>query len=115
MEDSTRLAAELKKHSVDLVDVSSGGNIHGAKIPVHQGYQVPFSSEVRNGADVQTAAVGLITEVDQAEQILQNGEADLIFIAREILRNPYTAVHGAFEKKESCFFPHQYALSLIHI
>ncbi len=113
VEDSTRLAAELKKHSVDLVDVSSGGNIHGAKIPVHQGYQVPFSSEVRNGADVQTAAVGLITELEQAEQILQNGEADLIFIAREILRNPYTAVQGAFEKKESCFFPHQYARAKI--
>ncbi|WP_295229925.1 NADPH dehydrogenase NamA [uncultured Chryseobacterium sp.] len=113
VEDSTRLASELKKHSVDLVDVSSGGNIHGAKIPVHQGYQVPFSSEVRNGADVQTAAVGLITELEQAEQILQNGEADLIFIAREILRNPYTAVQGAFEKKESCFLPHQYARAKI--
>ncbi|MDH6250546.1 NADPH2 dehydrogenase [Chryseobacterium sp. H1D6B] len=108
VQDSALLAKELKKHSVDVVDVSSGGNIHGAKISVFEGYQVPFSSEVRNEAEVRTAAVGLITKVEQAEEILQKGEADLIFIAREILRNPYIAVQGSFEMKEECFFPHQY-------
>ncbi|UOE39109.1 NADPH dehydrogenase NamA [Chryseobacterium oryzae] len=106
--DSVKLAEILKNHHVDLVDVSSGGNIHGAKISVFDGYQVPFSSAVREQANVKTGAVGLITNVKQAEEILQNGEADLIFVAREILRNPYLAVQGSFDMKENCFFPHQY-------
>lgn len=108
VENSVKLATELKKHSVDLVDVSSGGNIHGAKISVFDGYQVPFSEQIRNEADVKTGAVGLITTTHQAEEILQKGEADLIFVAREILRNPYLAVHGSFEMKKECFFPHHY-------
>ncbi|GAB0156734.1 NADH:flavin oxidoreductase/NADH oxidase [Chryseobacterium sp. Alg-005] len=108
VENSVELAAILKDHQVDLVDVSSGGNIHGAKIPVYEGYQVPFASQVRNQAEVKTGAVGLITKLEQAEEILQKGDADLIFIAREILRNPYMAVQGSFEMKEDCFFPHQY-------
>ncbi|RZJ51078.1 MAG: NADH:flavin oxidoreductase/NADH oxidase, partial [Chryseobacterium sp.] len=108
IEDSVKLSKELKNHSVDLVDVSSGGNIHGAKISVFDGYQVPFSSQVRNEAEVKTGAVGLITKVEQAEEILQKGEADLIFVAREILRNPYIAVQGSFEMKEDSFFPNQY-------
>ncbi|WP_370895656.1 NADPH dehydrogenase NamA [Chryseobacterium gossypii] len=111
--DSIELAKVLKEHSVDLVDVSSGGNIHGAKIPVYEGYQVPFSSQVRNEAEVKTGAVGLITRIDLAEEILRKGEADLIFVAREILRNPYTAVQGSFEMKEECFFPHQYTRAKI--
>ena len=108
IQDSVELAKELKKHNIDLVDVSSGGNIHGAKISVFDGYQVPFSSQIRNEAEVKTGAVGLITSVDQAEEILQKEEADLIFVAREILRNPYIAIQGAFQMKEECFFPHQY-------
>lgn len=108
VQDSVKLAEILKNHAVDLVDVSSGGNIHGAKIPVFQGYQVPFSSQVKNNGGVKTGAVGLITNAEQAEEILQKGEADLIFVAREILRNPYIAVQGSFEMKEECFFPHQY-------
>ncbi|SDL61825.1 NADPH dehydrogenase NamA [Chryseobacterium taihuense] len=108
IDDSVKLSKVLRNHGVDLIDVSSGGNIHGAKISVFDGYQVPFSSAVKNQANVQTGAVGLITASQQAEEILQNGEADLIFVAREILRNPYLAVHGSFEMKEDCFFPHQY-------
>lgn len=108
VQDSVKLAEILKNHAVDLVDVSSGGNIHGAKIPVFEGYQVPFSSQVKNNGGVKTGAVGLITNAEQAEEILQKGEADLIFVAREILRNPYIAVQGSFEMKEECFFPHQY-------
>lgn len=106
--DSAELAKILKEHSVDLIDVSSGGNIHGAKISVFEGYQVPFSSQVRNEAEVKTGAVGLITSTQQAEDILNKEEADLIFVAREILRNPYIAVQGSFEKNEESFFPHQY-------
>jgi 2,4-dienoyl-CoA reductase-like NADH-dependent reductase (Old Yellow Enzyme family) len=106
--DSVALAKILKDHHVDLVDVSSGGNIHGVKIPLFDGYQVPLSSQVRNEAEIKTAAVGLIKKIEHAEEILQKGDADLIFIAREILRNPYIAVQGSFEMKEDCFFPHQY-------
>lgn len=113
IEDSVALAKILKEHSVDLVDVSSGGNIHGAKISVFNGYQVPFSSQIKNEAQVKTGAVGLITNVEQAEEILQNNEADLIFVAREILRNPYLAIQGAFEMKEECFFPQQYTRAKI--
>ncbi|OCA68262.1 oxidoreductase [Chryseobacterium contaminans] len=113
IQDSVAMAKVLKEHAVDLVDVSSGGNIHGAKISVFNGYQVPFSSQIRSGANVKTGAVGLITELKQAEEILQNGEADLIFVAREILRNPYLAVQGSFEMKEDCFFPHQYTRAKI--
>ncbi|PKF74157.1 NADPH dehydrogenase NamA [Chryseobacterium sp. PMSZPI] len=113
IESSVALAKVLKEHAVDLVDVSSGGNIHGAKIPVFDGYQVPFSSQVRNEASIKTGAVGLITKINQAEEILQNGDADLIFVAREILRNPYIVVQGSFEMKEDCFFPHQYTRAKI--
>lgn len=113
IQDSVALAKVLKEHSVDLVDVSSGGNIHGAKISVFNGYQVPFSEQIKREADVKTGAVGLITKTEQAEEILQKGEADLIFVAREILRNPYIAVEGSFEMKEDCFFPHQYTRAKI--
>lgn len=113
IQDSVALAKVLKEHSVDLVDVSSGGNIHGAKISVFNGYQVPFSEQIKREADVKTGAVGLITQTQQAEEILQKGEADLIFVAREILRNPYIAVQGSFEMKEDCFFPHQYTRAKI--
>lgn len=108
IEDSVELAKVLKSHSVDLLDVSSGGNIHGVKIPLFDGYQVPLASQVKNEAGVKTGAVGLIKKVSHAEEILQKGDADVIFIAREILRNPYIAVQGSFEMNEECFFPHQY-------
>ncbi|KMQ67563.1 oxidoreductase [Chryseobacterium sp. FH2] len=108
IESSVELAKILKHHHVDLVDVSSGGNIHGVKIPLFDGYQVPLASQVKNGAEIKTGAVGLITTAEHAESILQNGDADLIFIAREILRNPYIAVQGSFAMKQDCFFPHQY-------
>ncbi len=107
-DDSVKLAQLLKEKKVDLVDVSSGGNIHGARISVFDGYQVPFAAKIRKEAGIATGAVGLITEVKQAEEILQKGDADLIFVAREILRNPYLAIKGALETREECFFPKQY-------
>lgn len=106
--DSVKLTQLLKEKKVDLVDVSSGGNIHGARISVFDGYQVPFAAKIRKEAGIATGAVGLITEVKQAEEILQKGDADLIFVAREILRNPYLAIKGALETHEECFFPKQY-------
>ena len=106
--DSVELAKILKSKNVDLVDVSSGGNINGVTIPLRPGYQVPLAEDVKKNSDVKTGAVGLITSAEQAEEILQNGQGDLIFLAREILRNPYFAVQSAWENDEDNFYPHQY-------
>ena len=106
--DSVELAKILKEKSVDLIDVSSGGNIHGAKINLFDGYQVPLAEAVKKDAEIATGAVGLIKTAKQAEEILQNQQADLIFVAREILRNPYLPVRGSFKNKDHCFFPPQY-------
>ena len=108
IEESVELSNILKEKKVDLVDVSSGGNIHGAKITLFDGYQVPLSSEIRKKTEIKTGAVGLIKTAEHAEKILQNGDADLIFVARAILRNPYLPVLSSFEFQENCFFPHQY-------
>ncbi len=106
--ESTQLAEVLKNKNVDLIDVSSGGNIAGAKITLFDGYQVPLSAEIKKETGIKTGAVGLIKSAEQAEEILEKGEADLIFVAREILRNPYLAIQGSFDGKGNCDFPHQY-------
>ena len=113
LEQSIMLSKILKCRKVDLVDVSSGGNIHGSKISVFDGYQIPFSSKIRKEAKIPTGGVGLITSAKQAEMILQNNDADLIFVGREILRNPYLAIQGAFESGKKCHFPHQYERAAI--
>nr|WP_173779721.1 NADPH dehydrogenase NamA [Frigoriflavimonas asaccharolytica] len=113
LEESVALSQILKTKNVDLVDVSSGGNIHGAKISVFDGYQVPFSAKIKSESSINTGAVGLITNAEQAEEILQKNEADLIFVARELLRNPYLAIEAAFENEASCFFPKQYSRAKI--
>ncbi|MFC4162217.1 NADPH dehydrogenase NamA [Epilithonimonas zeae] len=106
--DSVELSKALKAKNVDLVDVSSGGNINGVTIPLRPGYQVPLAEDVKKNSDVKTGAVGLITSAEQAEEILQNGQGDLIFLAREILRNPYFAVQSSWKNGDDCFYPHQY-------
>src|SRR6058998_2794354 len=93
--ESVKLAGELKQIDVDLIDCSSGGNVPHAKIPVGPGYQVPFAERVRREAEILTGAVGLITEPAQAEEILQRGQADAIIIARQFLRDPYFPLHAA--------------------
>jgi len=108
IEDSVKLAAILKDKNVDLIDVSSGGNIQGAKITLFDGYQVPLAAQIKNETGMRTGAVGLIKSAEQAEEILEKDKADLIFVAREILRNPYLAIQGSFEGKGDCDFPHQY-------
>jgi 2,4-dienoyl-CoA reductase-like NADH-dependent reductase (Old Yellow Enzyme family) len=95
LEQSTRLAALLRGHGVDLVDVSSGGNA-AASIPLEPGYQVPLSAGVRS-AGVATGAVGLITEPAQAEKIVANGEADVVLLARAALRDPSWPLRAAHE------------------
>jgi len=106
--DSVELSKALKAKNVDLIDVSSGGNINGVTIPLRPSYQVPLAEDVKKKADIDSGAVGLITTAEQAEEILENGQADLIFLAREFLRNPYFAVQSAWENDEENFYPHQY-------
>lgn len=108
IEESVELSKILKDHHVDLIDVSSGGNIHGVSIEVKPMYQVHLAGAVKKEADVKTGAVGLITSSEQAEYIMQQKDPDLIFVAREILRNPYIAVQSSFASNKDCFFPHQY-------
>lgn len=92
---ATVLCRELKAIGVDLVDCSSGGNIHDQKIVLGPGYQVPFAAAIRRDASVATAAVGLITEAVQAEQIVAHGQADAVVLARALLRDPYWPRHAA--------------------
>lgn len=89
IEDSIALARILKSHGVDLFDCSSGGNVARAKIPLGPGYQVQFAERVRREAGVKTGAVGMITEPAQADQIVRTGQADVVFLARQMLREPY--------------------------
>ena len=106
-EESVRLAAILKDSGVDLIDCSSGGNVHNAKIPAAPGYQVPFSEEIRK-TGIMTSAVGLITGAVQAEAILQEGQADLILMGRELLRNPYFPLNAARELGDEIKWRDQY-------
>ena len=95
IDDSVELARRVKPLGVDLIDVSSGGNVAGARIPVAPGYQVAFAERIRREAGLLTGAVGMITTAEQAESILQAGQADLILLAREFLRDPYFPMHAA--------------------
>jgi 2,4-dienoyl-CoA reductase-like NADH-dependent reductase (Old Yellow Enzyme family) len=107
LEESVKLAYILKEMGVDLIDCSSGGNIDNAKIPFSPGYQVPFSEGVRK-TGVLTGTVGLITTPGQAESILQEEKADLVFFGRELLRNPYFPLFAARELGAETVWPTQY-------
>ncbi|NEE10528.1 NADH:flavin oxidoreductase/NADH oxidase [Streptomyces sp. SID7499] len=111
-DDTVRFAADLRAHGIDLLDVSTGGNASGARIPTGPGYQVPFAARVRNETALPVAAVGLITDVEQAEKILANGEADAVLLGRELLRNPSWARHAARELGGEVRVPDQYHRSV---
>ncbi|HWK04287.1 MAG TPA: NADH:flavin oxidoreductase/NADH oxidase [Puia sp.] len=107
--ESQQLAGLLKGRGVDLIDCSSGGLIPSAKIPVGPGYQVPFSEGIRTAAGMLTGAVGMITDAAQAEAILSSGKADLVIMAREMLRDPYFPLHAANELDyKEMYWPIQY-------
>jgi 2,4-dienoyl-CoA reductase-like NADH-dependent reductase (Old Yellow Enzyme family) len=93
--DSVELCSQLKALGVDLVDVSTGGNVHNAPIKATPGFQVPFATAIRAETGILTTAVGLITEPEQADHIIQTGEADAVFMAREFLRNPRFPLYAA--------------------
>ena len=102
------LARRLKQIGIDLVDCSSGGNVHDARIPLGPGYQVPFSAAIRKEAEIPTMAVGLIVDAVQAEQIVSLGQADAVCLARAMLRDPYWPRHAAKELGVAMKWPDQY-------
>jgi 2,4-dienoyl-CoA reductase-like NADH-dependent reductase (Old Yellow Enzyme family) len=108
IEDSIRLAPIVKEHGVDLIDCSSGGVVSDAVIHAKPNYQVPFAEAIRN-AGIPTGAVGIIVTPEQAEDVLEKGQADLIFMARELLRDPYFPLRAARELGyEDMPWPDQY-------
>jgi 2,4-dienoyl-CoA reductase-like NADH-dependent reductase (Old Yellow Enzyme family) len=113
LEQSIEFCKRLKGIGIDLIDVSTGGNVPDAVIPVGPGYQVPFAKEIRANAGIATGAVGMITDSRQAEGILEKGEADAVLIAREFLRDPYFPYTAAQELGEGIdYVPKQYGRAL---
>lgn len=108
IEDSVQLATVLKARGIDLIDCSSGGNVYKAPISVGPLYQVPFAEKVRQGSGILTAAVGLITTVAECEAIIKEGKADMVFLARQMLRDPYFPMHAAKELGADIRWPDQY-------
>ncbi|MED4591160.1 NADPH dehydrogenase, partial [Priestia flexa] len=107
IDDHVTFAKWMKEQGVDLIDVSSGALVH-TKINVYPGYQVPFAEKIKHEANIDTGAVGLITSGLQAEEILQSKRADLIFVARELLRDPYWPRTAAKELNTTIEAPVQY-------
>ena len=106
--DSIELAHVLKAKGIDLMDCSSGGNVSGVKIPVKPLYQLSFANNIKRASGILTGAVGLITTAQEAESIIANGEADLVFLARELLRDPHFPLRAAFELNDEINWPKQY-------
>jgi 2,4-dienoyl-CoA reductase-like NADH-dependent reductase (Old Yellow Enzyme family) len=106
---SIAFARELKKLNVDLIDCSSGGSVPTAKIALGPGYQVPFARAIREDAGIPSGAVGMITDAEQAESIIANGEADIVLLARAMLRDPYWPIHAADQQRVNVdYWPKQY-------
>ena len=109
IDQSIQLAIRLKEIGIDLIDCSSGGNISNAAVPVGAGYQIPFSERIKNEAKILTGGVGMISSPEQAETIVRNGYADMVLLARELLRDPYWPLHAAKELKTEVEWPKQYS------
>lgn len=109
LDQSIVFARELKAAGVDLIDCSSGGLVADARVPAGPGFQVPFAQAIRAQAGIATGAVGLITDAPQAETIVASGQADAVFLARELLRRPYWPLHAARELGADVdYWPDQY-------
>jgi 2,4-dienoyl-CoA reductase-like NADH-dependent reductase (Old Yellow Enzyme family) len=112
IEQSVQLAKWLKARGVDLIDVSSGGTLPKASVPIAAGYQVPFARRIRDDASIMTGAVGLITEPKMADEIITKGCADLVFLARELLREPYWALKAQQDLHVEPAWPIQYGYAV---
>lgn len=108
VDESVQLCTQLKTLGIDIIDCSSGGLDVRQKIAVGPGFQVPFAARIRREADIPTAAVGLITDAQQAEQIVAEGSADMVLLARELLRNPHWPLRAAHELGVEAPWPKQY-------
>lgn len=108
IEQSVELARAFRKAGVDLIDCSSGGNVKDAQIPLGPGYQTPFAQRIRREAEIPTAAIGLITSAPQADHILRTAQADLVIMARQLLRDPYWPLRAAAELNAQVPWPNQY-------
>jgi 2,4-dienoyl-CoA reductase-like NADH-dependent reductase (Old Yellow Enzyme family) len=112
VEQSVALARQLKGLGVDLIDCSSGALVPMVRIPVSKGYQVPFARTIRHEAGMLTGAVGLITEAVHANEIVTGGDADLVFLARELLREPYWALKAEQELGAEPSWPTPYGYAV---
>lgn len=112
VEETVQLAKEVAARGVDLLDVSTGGTVHDARIPAAPGYQVPFAERVRAEAGVPTAAVGLILEPAQAEEIVSTGRADAAMLGRQLLREPYWPHRARAELGDRPAWPEQYGYAV---
>lgn len=112
VEQSVELSRRLKEAGVDLIDVSSGGLVPSAKIPVGKGYQVPLAGRIRRDADIMTGAVGLITDAAQADEVIQRGCADLVLLGRALLREPYWAIRAQTELNGEPSWPLSYGYAV---
>ncbi|MGD0539909.1 MAG: NADH:flavin oxidoreductase/NADH oxidase [Tepidisphaeraceae bacterium] len=108
LSQSIALSKEMAAIGIDLIDCSSGGTAHDAKVPSEPGYQVPFAEAIRREAKIATGAVGLITSAAQAEEIIAGGKADAVLLARQMLRDPYWPLHAAKELGVDVPWPKQY-------
>jgi 2,4-dienoyl-CoA reductase-like NADH-dependent reductase (Old Yellow Enzyme family) len=113
-DESVELARLLCTHGVDLVDVSSGGQVPNARIPVGPGFQTGFAARIRREAKIPTAAVGLITDPAQANDLVAEGVADVVLLGRELLRHPYWPLHAAAALGEPASWPVQYLRAAPH-
>jgi 2,4-dienoyl-CoA reductase-like NADH-dependent reductase (Old Yellow Enzyme family) len=112
LEQSIEFSRRLKEIGVDLMDCSSGALVRGARIPIGPGYQVPFAAAIRQQAGIATGAVGMITEAHQADEIITSGKADLAFLAREMLREPYWALKAEAALGAEPHWPTQYGYAV---
>lgn len=108
LEQSIELAHMLRAEGTDLLDCSSGGNVADARVPAGPGYQTPFSERIRREAKIATSTVGFISAPQQADHILRTGQADLVALARALLREPYWPLRAAAELKVETSWPNQY-------
>ena len=109
---SVALAGFLRDIGVDLIDVSSGALVPQARIPAGPGFQVPFARQIRSETGIMTGAVGLITDVDQAESIIARGDADIVLLGRELLRKPYWVIEAQQQKGQDPLWPTQYGYAV---
>jgi 2,4-dienoyl-CoA reductase-like NADH-dependent reductase (Old Yellow Enzyme family) len=112
IDQSVVLAGFLRDIGVDLIDVSSGAIVPYAKIPVGPGFQVPFARRIRDEAGIKTGAVGMIAEPGQAQSIINGGEADLVLLGRELLREPYWVIKAQQQLGEPPLWPVQYGYAI---